>query len=432
MSAQIFIDAENVKPEIGLQAVKKFSGEYSINSVNIIGKEDAISSKYKEAGELYNVQNCYYGKNSADTWLCTEIAKTIFAEPEVEVIILISSDRDFLPAIKLATDKQKKVILVSDGNGHKNLKALLYDLRINPDLIELVDFRNELTALINPSAKKKGQDEPMENPPPKTLLIKLQKICATLPNNTKNFFINRAAQVKFIFVKHDDKLFEVPFIDGINATTFANVLRDFKIIDKKDAPDKVIGDSFLKVVDDQIFLRNEQEISQADSFDAVIDYFVDHSANTKTIFIKHGSDLREIPFVNGMPFEIFSKLLISYGISIDNVNTKQIILESFLDFKNDRVYFRGEEDFSDSNIDLDKLSEPAREFIKANEANLEFILVTHGNAKYEVPFIEGIAINIFSVMLRDLKILGKNAKVQKFLANNNFTVKDNLVYRNAK
>ncbi len=432
MSAQIFIDAENVKPEIGLQAVKKFSGEYSINSVNIIGKEDAISNKYREVGELYNFQNCYYGKNSADTWLCTEIAKTIFAEPEVEVIILVSSDRDFLPAIKLATDKQKKVILVSDGNGHKNLKALLYDLRINPDLVELVDFRSNLSAPVNHSAKKKGIEEPMENPPPAAHVNKIQKICANLPLNTKNFFVNRAAQVKFIFVKQADKLFEIPFIDGINATTFANVLRDFKIIDKKDSPDKVIADSFLKEVDEQIFLRDEEEIFQTDSSDAVIDYFVERAADTRTIFIKHGNDLREIPFVNGMPFEIFSKLLVSYGISGNNIDSRKIITDSFLDFRADKVYFRDEEDFSGSDIDLDKISEQAREFIKANETRLEFILVTHGNTSYEMPFVDGIAVNILSTILRDLKILGKNAKVQKFLTNNNFTVKDNLVYKNKK
>ncbi len=433
MSAQIFIDAENVKPEIGLQAVKKFSGEYSINSVNIIGKEDVISNKYKAVGELYNFQNCYYGKNSADTWLCTEIAKTIFAEPAVEVIILVSSDRDFLPAIKLATDQQKKVILVSDGNGHKNLKALLYDLRINPDLVELVDFRSNLSAPVNHPAKKKGLEEPMEKPPPKTLLLKLQKICAPLPNNTQNFFINRAAQVKFIFVKQADKLFEIPFIDGINAATFANVLRDFKIIDKKDSPDKVIADSFLKVVDEQIFLRDEEEIFQANSFDAVIDYFVEHAADTKKIFIKHENNLQEIPFVNGMPFEIFSNLLISYGISEGADNSRQIADESFLDIREDKIYFRTEEDFAkDFQFDLSKIPEQAREFIKRNEGKLKFISITHNGVTDTVPFVEGIPLSQFVHMLRELKIFNKSTSSQKVLAANGFHIKDNQVYKNKK
>ena len=139
MSAQIFIDADNVKPEIGFKAIEKFSKKYVIAGVDIIGNETTLSSKYIEASDRYNIKNCFYGKNSADTWLCTEIAKTIFENPAVDVIIIVSSDRDFLAAIKLVTDQKKKVILVSEGSGHKNLKALFYDLRINPDFVELVD-----------------------------------------------------------------------------------------------------------------------------------------------------------------------------------------------------------------------------------------------------------------------------------------------------
>jgi len=109
LSAYIFIDAENVKPEIGFTAVEKFSYEYFVEQVEIIGNESNISSKYLEAGDQYQVKNCFFGKNSADTWLCTEIAKTIFEKPEVDIIIIVSSDRDFLAAVKLVTDKRKKL-----------------------------------------------------------------------------------------------------------------------------------------------------------------------------------------------------------------------------------------------------------------------------------------------------------------------------------
>ena len=83
MNAHIFIDADNIKPEIGFKAIKKFSVDYSIAQVEIIGNETTLSSKYLEMSDIYNIKNCFYGKNSADTWLCTEIAKTIFENPKI-------------------------------------------------------------------------------------------------------------------------------------------------------------------------------------------------------------------------------------------------------------------------------------------------------------------------------------------------------------
>ena len=108
MNAHIFVDADNIKPEVGFQAIEKFSRKYFISGVEIIGNELNLSSKYLEASDRYNIKNCFYGKNSADTWLCTEIAKTIFQNPEIDAVIIISSDRDFLAAIKLVTDQNKK------------------------------------------------------------------------------------------------------------------------------------------------------------------------------------------------------------------------------------------------------------------------------------------------------------------------------------
>lgn len=436
MSAHIFIDAENVKPEIGLKAVKKFGNEYHIERVDIIGKEDAISSKYRDAGESYHVQNCYYGKNSADTWLCTEIAKTIFEKPEVEVIILVSSDRDFLAAVKLATDQNRKVILVSDGSGHKNLKALLYDLRINPDLIELVDFRSDLTLPPNPqSIKKKGTSEHMEIfKPPNGNLNKILELCAELPANMQAFFTKREQQVKFIFVKHNGTLTEIPFLDGINATTFANILIAMKIISKVNGLGKVVADSFLKVVDGQVYLRDEEEIVNPDadnSFNAVIDYFLENADLRTTIFIKNGAELQEVPFVNGIPLEIFSALLESYGVAADSTSIHSVIADSFLDLRGNKVFLRGEEKFSaDLKIDFGKLSEQSLDFIKANEGKIRFISIAYAGIRHDVPFVDGMELHTFARLLHELNIIGKNAPTQKVLVNNGFTVRDNLVYKN--
>lgn len=432
MSAYIFIDAENVKPEIGFTAIEKFSYEYFVEQVEIIGNESNISNKYLEAGNQYQVKNCFFGKNSADTWLCTEIAKTIFEKPEVDIIIIVSSDRDFLAAIKLATDKNKKIIFVSDGNGHKNLKALLYDLRINPDLIELVDFKN-LTVNISEPEKKKGAVNSMEIFSPHPAINKLRELYKKpLPSHSQNFFIQNKENIEFIALQHDGKEIEIPFIDGINLSTLTNLLIALKIIPNGKTLLKIIDENAFKIENNKVFLDNDIKPSETEKnpFNDVINYFKAHAAETKNIFIKCEENLQEIPFVNGISLGMFSRLLKGYEIATDDAEIKKIIADSFLDLRDDKIYFHSEEKISDAlNLDFQKLSAQSLEFLKTNEGEIKFFSVTQGNHQFEVPFVEGMPINLFSAMLKELKVLGKNAKVQKFLTNNNFTVKNNLVYK---
>lgn len=421
MIAHIFIDAENVKPEIAFKAIEKFRYDYDVGTVDIIGKQEILSQKYLDAGKTYRIQNCDYGKNSADTWLCTEIAKTIFEQPAVEVIILVSSDRDFLPAIKLATDQNRKVIVVSNGVGHKNLKAMLYDLRISPDLIELVDFRSGLTI------PKKGLNEVMENAQPSGQFEKLFKLCANLPPNTKNFYLKRASQVKFIFVKNGDRLAEIPFINGINLSTFTNTLFDFKIIGKNDSAAAVIAESFLKLVGNSVCLYTEDELSQLDESgkDPATNFLDEHAAEVKTVFVKRGDKIYEVPFVDGIPADIFALILKKSGVTGD---IQSVVAESFLDSRGGKIYFRdASEVMGYVEPDLKNLSPDVKKFLQENQPAVEFVPVTSRNVTYKVPFVDGMHLSVFVRILHELKVLGKNAQSPKILTANGFTVKDNIV-----
>lgn len=521
LNAHIFIDADNIKPEIGFKAIEKFSLEYFVMGVDIIGNETTLSSRYIDAGDRYNIKNCFFGKNSADTWLCTEIAKTIFENPDVEVIIIVSSDRDFLAAIKLATDQNKKVILVSEGNGHKNLKALLYDLRINPDLIQLVDFKTDLEV-----EKKKGANDYMEIFSPNPHIDKIREIRKKVQPQMQLFFTKHEDEFIFISVNCDGRLIEIPFIDGINLTTFTNILISLGIIQKAEPVKKIIADSTLKLKGDCVFLDNtKKNISHADKikaltkkilpthsknfiaknveniqflkvknagtsleipfvegvnfstytnflmslklvpngkvlqkiieenpleiidgkifrtnekpaaveknpFDDVINYFTRHAVETKNIFIKCNGDLQEIPFVNGISFAMFSRLLKGYALADDSNEIKKIIDDSFLNLRDNKIYFQDEETISaDLKSYLQKLPSSALEFIRKNEDKLKIVAIAHNDSVYKVPFVEGIHLSIFVNMLRTLNIFGKNTNSQKVLTANGFTIKENLVYK---
>lgn len=432
MSAQIFIDADNVKPEIGFKAIEKFSNEYVIEGVDIIGNETTLSSKYLEAGDRYNIKNCFYGKNSADTWLCTEIAKTIFENPEVDVVIIVSSDRDFLAAVKLVTDQKKKVILVSEGSGHKNLKALFYDLRINPDFVELVDFKTNLIS--NQPDKKKGANNSMETFSPNQRLDKIKTILKkNLPEHVKTFFTKNETKIQFINVKCAGNIVEIPFLDGINFSTLTNILMALKIVSNGKALMKIIAENPLKISDNHVFFSKSEVTPsnpEVNPFNDVINYFVAHTAETKNIFIKCNDEIYEIPFVNGISLGMFSRLLKGYEITDDPAKIKKIIADSYLNLRDNKIYFHDEETISgDLKSYLQKLPSSALEFIRKNEDKLKFVSIAHNNTVNKVPFVEGIHLSIFVNMLKALNIFGKNTSSSKVLTANGFTIKDNLVYK---
>mgnify|MGYP002622575872 CR=1 FL=1 len=430
MSAQIFIDADNVKPEIGFKVIEKFSNLYTVDKVNIIGNETTLSSKYLEASNRYNIQNCFYGKNSADTWLCTEIAKTIFENPAVDVIIIVSSDRDFLAAIKLATDRKRKVIFVSEGNGHKNLKALLYDLRINPDLIELVDFQTDLT--INSPVKKKGVTNPMKIISPNQKLNKIKAVCMK-NSNLKKFFTQNEAKFQLVKLKRNGGFIEIPFFEGINFSTLTNILMALKVIPNGRTLMKIFAENNFEIVNNCVYFENVEGLSEQEKnpFNDVINYFTAHSAETKNILIKCEDKLHEVPFVNGISLVMFSRLLKGYEIADDAEKIKKIIADSFLSLRSDnRIYFQDEETISaDLKSYLQKLPSSALEFIRKNEDKLKIVAIAHNDSVHKVPFVEGIHLSIFVNMLRTLNIFGKNTNSSKVLTANGFKIQDNLVYK---
>ena len=431
MSAHIFIDADNIKPEIGFKAIKKFSNDYFIEQVYIVGNETTLSSKYLETSDIYNIKNCFFGKNSADTWLCTEIAKTIFEKPEVDTIILVSSDRDFLAAIKLATDQKRKVIFVSDGNGHRNLKAMFYDLRINPDLIELVDFKTELTISENTAPKEMKNNLP-ENFSPNQTAGKLREFMKKFSPQMQTFFTKHEHELKFMSINHAGKFFEIPFIDGINISTFTNILVALKIISDGKSVPNIIAENPLKLEKNKIYQAEKKvTASEKTPYDDVINYFVAHASETKNIFIKNNGKIHEVPFTNGISLSMFSRLLKGYAITDDAQKIKKIITDSFLSLRDNKIYFQSEEKLSaELKPYLKKIPSEALEFIKQHEDKLKIVSIAHNDAVHKVPFVEGINLSMFVHMLRHLKIIGKNAASQKILIANGFTVKDNQVYKN--
>ena len=415
MTAHVFIDAENVKPDVGFMTVEKFRREYKIDRVDIIGKKETISQRYRAAGEPYHVQNCYFGKNSADTWLCVEIAKAVFEE-EVETIIIVSSDRDFLPAIKLAVEKNKNVVVISDGFGHRNLKRLLRELKINLNSVQLVDYRDGLTITdTETKKKKKSLSALMKNATPTfidTQAQKLNKFYSRLSTTNENFFRKRDGKVKIIFVKYGNNLTEVPFVNGMNFVVFANVLRELQIIGKKVDVNKIVEDSLLKMDGSKVQLPSAEEIigeeMETDSvFDnlswEILNYFTENNMKVETISFKRDEENFKLPFVAGMSENIFLQMLFEKQIFFDK-DFGELLKENFMQVEDGKIFRR-----KDTQIE-------------------QTIFVSYGGEFIEVPFDNGMSAKNFIGRLREHGITGNGKFLRQVLDDSLLKIRGGRVY----
>jgi len=401
--AHVFVDAENISPTVTFKVVEYFGREHTITKVDIIAKEDSLPYRYRDLDKnLYRVQNCFYGKNSADTWLCIEMVRAIIDEPDLELIIIVSSDKDFLPAIKFAADFEKKIFVVSNGAGHKILAEQLRTLRVDPESVELKDYR------------LKFGDVP----------FKLEKFLPQMSFYMKKYFFDREERIKFILVKKDDQLFEVPFIAGMGSNLFRQLLTELNILGRRDSVKDFIAQNFLKLSRDRVYFRTEAEISVPTPAEQLESFFEDHAADVRNILIKHNERLSEVPFVDGMPLGLFGQMLREKKIIGKVASPAQTAANSLLDVRDDKVFFCAEE-----NLDAayDRTIKDVDEYFDFHEAQLTTVLIKHKEKIFEVPFVNGMSLELFGRLLREMNIIGKSVSATAVAKKSLLDVRDGKI-----
>ena len=403
MIAHVFVDAENISPAVTFKVVEYFGREHTITKVDIIAKEDTLPYKYRALDEkLYRVQNCFYGKNSADTWLCIEIVRAIIDEPELELIIIVSSDKDFLPAIKFAVDFEKKVFVVSNGAGHRVLAEQLRSLQVDSDSVELKDFR------------LKFGDAP----------AKLEKFLPLMSFYTKKFFFDREERIKFILVRQGSQLLEIPFVAGMNIYTFGRVLRELNILTGNDSVRNFAAKNFLKIFRNKVYFRTEEEISVPTPSEQVERFFIEHADDVRKVFIKHNGKFFEVSFVDGMPFEIFGQMLRDKKIIGKGASPAQTAMNSLLDVRGDKVFLHAEE-----NLDAayERTIKDVGEYF-ARHADKHKIFIKHNQKIFEVPFVDGMPLELFGKLLREKNIIGKSVSATSVAKKSFLDVRDGKIF----
>ena len=404
MIAHVFVDAENIPPTVTFQVVEYFSKEHTITRVDIVAKEDTLPSKYKNLDKkIYRVQNCFYGKNAADTWLCMEVVRAIIDEPDLELIIIVSSDKDFLPVIKFAVDFDKKIFIVSDGAGHKSLSEQLQKLKIPLSAVVLKDFHSNFG----------GVSE------------KLEKFLSCLSFKIRKYLLDRETRIKFILVKKGEQLFEVPFVPGMTTYIFRQILRELNILGGKYPIREFVSQNFLKLSKNKIYFHTENELYLPSPAEQIENYFAEHTAETIKIFIKHNGRLSEIPFVDGMPLDIFSKLLYEKKIINKTSAAAQTAEKNLLKIVDEKVFLCSEEE---QLVAYGKTIKNLDEYFSFYAAELRKVFIKHGQKTFELPFVNGMSLELFGKLLRENNIVGKSASVTSIAKKNFLEIRDGKVF----
>ena len=218
MRAHVFVDAENISPKIFKTAYHKLKGMYEVFRCDIYGKLDSLPKTYDgvESDSRVAKHNVFFGKNSADTFMCTDITKACYTEPLTDVFVIMTEDRDFSCAIKVLVDNDKQTVCVTGQ--HK--------LMSNLDAIGV-----DLNKIIN---------------------MEIPTVVQPVPYNTNHT----------CFFNFGNTIREVPFYDGIPLSDFGKILSDFNLrryYGKNRRLYTICEDNLLKVENGRVYFRKEYE-----------------------------------------------------------------------------------------------------------------------------------------------------------------------------
>ena len=324
MKIHIFIDAENIPANNALETYDVLSESGSCQC-DVVGKKDTLPQSYlKRQGKAFRIHNCDYGKNSADMYLTVCIAKAIYEEDDTDIYAIISNDRDFAPIIQLAVEKKKQVLLLGLEAQSKGLAHSLEQMNVDMEFLTLGTIDSE----------------------PPSELIKVED----LPSGLFEYY-KKNYKGSTIFVKRGEQLIELPFIEGMHANQFIDLMRRFGIWTKSQKIEDEIGALFMKIVNNRVrFLESAEMMQPPPSAthpkikrmpDDLKKFYVERFTGD-TIFVKRENVIVELPFVNGMHLGRFIQLMRYFKIWSKNQKmevTRARLDELGLQLKNDYVFF---------------------------------------------------------------------------------------------
>lgn len=231
LNAHVFIDGDNIPSEQIPQIYEKLFGKYNIKKYDIFANH-GYSNRIKrfESSMIKLKRTPFSGKNSTDILIAMSIADAIAHEKELDAIIIVSSDRDFIIPIEYALNHGKKVISIYQQEAIA--KALL-EIYNNPNLSLycLEDLDTEIKCVL-----------------PKWINEKI----STLEDISTYFKVNYKGES--VLIPHGDEKRRVPFIQGISQQMFRELMKKFGLnVTGKKKFDKALKAAELFVKDGYVW-----------------------------------------------------------------------------------------------------------------------------------------------------------------------------------
>ena len=231
MRLHIFVDAENVS------AKSFFDGMNQLRLLHKIAKVDVFAKEMPHYLENFpcNFIKCFYGKNSADTFLAANIVKAVYEEPLMDGFAIFSGDTDFAPVIKVITDAKKPVIVI---DAYQSLDDKLKELDVDMKYFERIGTRVGVTR------PKQGKCKQM------------RKVKIPLSKGTKKLFPQKPQTV---FLMTHKVIYEVPFFNGMPVCNFTTNLPVTTLRNQYCGArlKTVLEKNYLKIVDNKVYVDLE-------------------------------------------------------------------------------------------------------------------------------------------------------------------------------
>ena len=200
-------------------------------------------------------------------------------------------------------------------------------------------------------------------------------------------------------------------------SVFARILHEMKILGREDSVRGLISENFLKVERSRVYFQTETEISEPTPAEQIEKFFSEHVAEIIKIFVKHNSQLYEIPFVDGMPFDLFGKFLRERKIIGNATSPEQLAKNSLLKVVDGKIFLFSDEE----QVSVD-------EYFNFHADDIKKILIKHAQKTFELPFVNGITLEMFGKLLREKNIIGKSTSATSVAKKNFLDVRNGKVF----
>lgn len=222
MRIHAFVDAENITEKLFDKGCRELQKEHELFQIDVFAKTEPSWAA------RYHYVPCFFGKNSADTFMTAAIVRAVYEEPQTDIFAIFSHDRDFIPAIKVITDNKRRAMIVTErGMKEAHLKHLAVDMNYLDNVeVDLI--------------KSNGGDQP-----PLT------------PNEIRRL---QTYDLTTCFLKTAHGIIEVPFANGMELVLFARIipLKEVRMGHSKNKKLRtILADSHLKVVNDKVYIDTD-------------------------------------------------------------------------------------------------------------------------------------------------------------------------------